>query len=171
MKNFLNYSKKGGFTLIELLIVIAIIGLLTGIVVANLTQSRAKARDAKRISDMGQIQLALELYFDRCQKYPDPNDINNPDAGVDIESSCLKNGQTISLKNFISKIPVPSGEKGQDNYSYYVNADKSDYYLKAILEGYNEVLKDGLSDFELGGNLQLCDNSSPDGRDYCIGPK
>lgn len=63
--------KQRGFTLIELLVVIAIIGLLSTLAVVALTSARAKARDAKRISDVKQIQTALELYFaDQGQKYP-----------------------------------------------------------------------------------------------------
>ncbi|QQR82870.1 type II secretion system protein [Candidatus Campbellbacteria bacterium] len=53
-----------GFTLIELLVVIAIIGILSSVVLASLNSAREKARDAKRISDIKQIQLALELYAD-----------------------------------------------------------------------------------------------------------
>lgn len=164
MKKFLNLYKKGGFTLIELLIVIAIIGLLTGIVMANLTQSKAKARDAKRISDMGQIQLALELYFDRCQRYPDVS----PEGGVDIYSTCKSN--TVALTNFISKIPQPTPEKEQIEYGYYVDDNNSDYYLKAVLEGDNEALKDGMTSFGFNGDTENCDNTSPV-FEYCIGPK
>lgn len=64
-------QKQKGFTLIELLVVIAIIGLLSTLAVVALTSARAKARDAKRISDVKQIQTALELFFaDGGQKYP-----------------------------------------------------------------------------------------------------
>lgn len=51
-----------GFTLIELLVVIAIIGIISGMVLTSVTSTRARARDAKRISDLQQIQTALELY-------------------------------------------------------------------------------------------------------------
>jgi len=60
-----------GFTLIELLVVIAIIGLLSSMAVVSLNDARKKARDAKRVSDMKQVQLALELYYNDLDKYPD----------------------------------------------------------------------------------------------------
>jgi len=59
-----------GFTLIELLVVIAIIGVLSSVVLASLNSARQKGRDAKRISDLKQIQLALELYYDANGQYP-----------------------------------------------------------------------------------------------------
>lgn len=55
---------RSGFTLVELLVVIAIIGILASIVLASLNSARRKSRDARRIADIKQIQLALELYFD-----------------------------------------------------------------------------------------------------------
>lgn len=62
-------NSKKGFTLIELLVVIAIIGILSSVVLASLSTARQKSRDAKRISDIGQVQLALELFFDANQSY------------------------------------------------------------------------------------------------------
>ena len=52
-----------GFTLIELLVVIAVIGMLASIVLVSLGPARAKARDAKRVSDIRQISLAMELCY------------------------------------------------------------------------------------------------------------
>lgn len=64
-------GKNKGFTLIELLVVIAIIGVLASIVLASLNSARRKSRDARRITDVKQIQLALELYFDgQTNQYP-----------------------------------------------------------------------------------------------------
>jgi prepilin-type N-terminal cleavage/methylation domain-containing protein len=63
-------QRKYGFTLIELLVVIAIIALLSSVVLATLSTARAKARDARRYSDMEQIATALELYYDTQNSYP-----------------------------------------------------------------------------------------------------
>jgi len=61
---------KRGFTLIELLVVIAIIGLLASIILASLSGARAKARDARRASDLHDFQEALELYVSDRGHYP-----------------------------------------------------------------------------------------------------
>lgn len=65
-KTFSNIPDKNkpinGFTLIELLIVIAIIGFLTSIVLANVKEAAAKTRDAIRLANVQQIKKALENY-------------------------------------------------------------------------------------------------------------
>jgi prepilin-type N-terminal cleavage/methylation domain-containing protein len=58
------FKKQKGFTLIELLVVIAIIGILATIVLVSLNTARTKARNARRQSDMRQIGLAMEMYYD-----------------------------------------------------------------------------------------------------------
>jgi prepilin-type N-terminal cleavage/methylation domain-containing protein len=70
---------KRGFTLIELLVVIAIIGVLASVVLASLNSARRKSRDARRVADIKQIQLALELYFDSKGEYPDATSKLAPD--------------------------------------------------------------------------------------------
>ena len=68
---FLKPTGKKGFTLIELLVVIAIIGILASVVLASLNSARRKSRDARRLADIKQLQVALELYFDgNSSAYP-----------------------------------------------------------------------------------------------------
>jgi len=69
MFQFLENNKKG-FTLIELLVVIAIIGLLSTLSILALNSARARARDAKRVADVKQIQTALEMCYNDTGNYP-----------------------------------------------------------------------------------------------------
>ncbi len=59
-----------GFTLIELLVVIAIIALLSSVALIALTSARQKSRNAKRLSDMTQMNTGLELFFATNKGYP-----------------------------------------------------------------------------------------------------
>lgn len=67
-----NFRNKGfrGFTLIELLVVIAIIGLLGTIISGPINSARNKAKDAKKIGDIKNIQAALAQYADTNGQFP-----------------------------------------------------------------------------------------------------
>ena len=73
-------STKKGFTLIELLVVIAIIGLLSTLSIVALNQARIRARDARRVADIKQIQTALEMYFNEASLYPTTVNSSTPIA-------------------------------------------------------------------------------------------
>lgn len=68
----MNKINKKAFTLIELLVVVAVIGILTTLAVVSLQNTRKSARDTKRVADIKQLQLALELYVHDNGFYP-PN--------------------------------------------------------------------------------------------------
>ena len=48
------------------------IGLLAAIVLVGLNKVRAKARDARRLAEIHQINIAIESYFLEYGHYPDP---------------------------------------------------------------------------------------------------
>ncbi|MEK7641896.1 MAG: type II secretion system protein [Patescibacteria group bacterium] len=161
-------KKIRGFTLIELLVVIAIIALLTGIVMTNLTGSKSKARDAKRVSDVGQVQLALELFFDRCKVYPLLLELDDDGAGA-----CPSN---ITLGTFIGKIPTdPTTSLAYDYVSgvvfdYSLPNTGSEYFLRAQLEADSPALRDDLDDLSPEpDDDDLCTDSPV--KYYCIGSR
>lgn len=82
--------KNKGFTLIELLVVIAIIGLLSTLAIVALNTARQKSRDAARVSNIKQIQTALELYYADATAYPSVS----PEADISLGSAmlCLSSG-------------------------------------------------------------------------------
>ncbi|MFA6460609.1 MAG: prepilin-type N-terminal cleavage/methylation domain-containing protein [Patescibacteria group bacterium] len=59
-----------GFTLIELLVVVGIIGVLATLVTIAFRTVSGSGRDARRISDVAQIQRALEIYKNDNGIYP-----------------------------------------------------------------------------------------------------
>lgn len=97
---------KQGFTLIELLVVIAIIALLSSIVMASLSTARMKARDTKRLSDLRQISIALELYMDSKGKYPSvPFNTYNSDSYASSFGAVGWDDFAATLKPYIGQLP------------------------------------------------------------------
>ena len=64
-------QNKTGFTIIELLIVIAIIGILAGLVLTNFQGAQAKARDAQRKTRLNSVYGKLEEFYNNNNGYPD----------------------------------------------------------------------------------------------------
>lgn len=55
-------QSRSGFTVVEMIIVIAVIGILAGIVTVAFNGTQQRARDNKRLSDMQAIADAIRLY-------------------------------------------------------------------------------------------------------------
>ncbi len=108
-----------GFTLIELLVVIAIIGILSSVVIASLNSARTKGRDTRRVADLKQLQLALELAYDANGSYPD--------------ATSFGDGSALVTPGYLAAMPAdPAG--GSAAYGYVQTASGQGYVLGAILE-------------------------------------
>lgn len=120
-------SKTRGFTLIELLVVIAIIGILSSVVLASLNSARKKGRDARRIADVKQLQLALELYYDSNTSTGYPT-VAQASFGTPASSVLVTGG-------FISTIPTdPSTGVAYSYFAQGTGTNCSSYHLMATLE-------------------------------------
>jgi len=123
---------KKGFTLIELLVVIAIIGLLSTLAVVALGSARQKARDSKRLSDLKQVQTALEMYYTDQNAYPSA--ATAVTLG-DTDHACLNSSgfaATGCTTPYMGLVPVDP--TATQSYSY-TSADGTTYSISATLEG------------------------------------
>src|SRR3989338_9309075 len=145
--------KRKGFTLIEILIVVAIIAILVTLVVPNFLGIRIRARDAKRKSDLSQIQKALELYKS------DQSPPTYPPSGFNEASNCnqcwSQDGWGVCTGNIYFK-KFPCDPKDYANSPYYYNLDADDnltYTLTSCLENGQDADRDAVpfSDCDVGG--------------------
>ncbi len=136
MKNKIIKNIKG-FTLVELLIVIAIIGVLSALLMANFVGVRQRARDAQRKSDLRQVQSALELYRSDLGLYPTTQ--NGPDC-----DAALSSGTT----TYMTKVPCDPTNTSFYSGSYYYYSDGSVYYLVACLENSSDSQAKATTDSE-----------------------
>jgi len=115
---------RKAFTLIELLVVIVIIGVLATLAVVAVNGARTKARDSKRISDIKQIQTALELYMADENTYPSLITPGQPMVG-------LTSGKTYMSKVPNNPNPKTEGDCPDSDYGYAGN--DSNYVLTYCL--------------------------------------
>lgn len=98
-------KSKRGFTLMEILIVVAIIGILSTIVIINVSGAKNKSRYAKVIADMNEIGKAVNLYKVTNFTYPD-------DLGPNILPPQLNNS------GYLSSWPTPPCPGNGYDYDY-----------------------------------------------------
>lgn len=84
---------RDGFTLIELLLVIAIIGILAGIVVPNIAGKPEEAKIAAARSSIGGIITAVNAYEVAAAKFPDS--LDDLTVETDTRAALLKKDKLI----------------------------------------------------------------------------
>lgn len=115
--------KKPAFTLIELLVVIAIIGLLSTMSLVAFNAARSKARDAKRVADIHQIEIALELYRNEKRYYPENHSTSRCNVNIGVLSA-------LTSEEIMSSIPIDPLNTSSPNPRYcyeYIGRGTSDY--------------------------------------------
>jgi type II secretion system protein G len=155
-------STQKGFTLIELLVVIAIIGLLSSVVLASVSAAREKSRDARRLSDMRQIQQALEMYYDDHNEYPNED-------GSGWETSLEDDGEFLEVlvdEGYLPSYIIDPINSGGNYYSYFkysagtngCTSSKGQFYILGVanIEGADESYT-ALDD----GTIRVVSDASP----------
>src|SRR6266540_261024 len=99
---------RQGFNLIELLLVVAVIGILAGLLVPALCQARRQARRSQCISNQRQLLLAWHLY-------------NGDNRDLAVANGHGTVGSTIALSSATSEAPPTSAKfwvPGDDHFYY-----------------------------------------------------
>lgn len=129
---FIIKKNQTAFTLMELLVVIAVISILAGMIMVSMSGSRQKARDTRRKSDLDQIALVLEQYYDNQS----PNQYVTAETKIDINGS--DDALTVALSPTYLK-EMPLDPLAPDQYYHYQSFNSDlDYRLEAVLENEND---------------------------------
>lgn len=126
----------------ELLVVVAVIGVLSGVLIAviNTSSIQGRARDADRISDLKSIQAALELYYADNRRYPRRSWSweNTGSAGSDVraalEGSYMNTFPVDPITGMSGGNMQPCGNQNQLRYNYRTDGGANYYILTAIME-------------------------------------
>lgn len=143
--------KNLGITRIEVLVVGLIIGILGVAAILSISSARSQTRDAVRLSDVRQVQVGLELFFNDSSVYPELStaltlgEASTACLGsTGFSGSCSPASQTIYL-DVVPAIPS-AGLKGLSNcpidvnnaYCYFSNG--ASYMIQYELENKNALL-------------------------------
>ncbi|MCX6703776.1 MAG: prepilin-type N-terminal cleavage/methylation domain-containing protein [Candidatus Zambryskibacteria bacterium] len=128
---FQKNNLKKGFTIVELLVSIAIIGLLSAVTFSSFAQSQERARVSKRVTDIKNIQNALEFYYAVSKSYPTTSGFWRSECSAwgGYAPSAVIPGL---VPNYMSNMPSDPGMDKAANTSCYLYA--SDGVNYALLD-------------------------------------
>lgn len=141
-----SFSLARGFTLIEVLIVVAIIGILTAILVANYNDARKNSRDKIRKSELKELQLAIELYKAQNGRYPAQGcGEGGLWAGPGTDSPAVWEAQCDNyivglVPNFIAALPQDPNQENMTGKGFLYRTDSTGSKYKALVHNTVESL-------------------------------
>jgi prepilin-type N-terminal cleavage/methylation domain-containing protein len=115
-------NKKTGFTLFELLVSISIIAVMTAIAVVSFGGVSKKSRDARRISDLEKVRIALEAVRQIGNTYP-------------VNTSTL-------IPNYLQKWPTDPKSTGVYTYAITNSPANTNYRVCAFVEDLGSTSSD-----------------------------
>ena len=126
-------SGRSGFSLVELVVVMTILTIIAGIALPRFTQFKEKAQDGRRISDLVQIEKALEAYFVENGSYPTTGGAWRGEAPHHGALGYDANGYIPGLvPDYMKELPRdPHPEYPTGNRGYLYKSNGTDYKFLA----------------------------------------
>jgi len=149
-------KNRKGFTLIEILIVVAIIAILASVVLVGLAPTQQAGRDARRVSDLSEVQNGLELYYNHFGLYPG----TVTGAAGSPSSSGWPGFATTLVNSNVGVSSVSSDPSNGRQYTYwYASAANVSYVLGAALENGSSSVFNNYTPPSLTGQTQITGGS------------
>jgi prepilin-type N-terminal cleavage/methylation domain-containing protein len=130
-------TTREGFTLIEILIVVAIIAILASVVLVGLGPTQQAGRDARRISDLHEVQNGLELYYNKCGFYPGTAAAGTCTAGNNGATSGYTTMSAALVGSGLQITSIPQDPTNSTPHLYLFRTNgttASQYVLATVLE-------------------------------------
>ena len=132
----MNKQFTKGFTLMELLVTVSIIAILSSVLFATYNDAREQARDKLRMTDLKEMQVAIELYKAQNDQYPvsgcgasnsefvGPGPVST--GGFEGYCDVYIVGLT---PDFIDTLARDTKSESEDNSGFYYRSDGKSYKL------------------------------------------
>lgn len=135
----MNINNRKGFTLVELLVVVAIIGILAGAILLNLSKEAEKAKDARIKSSMNQIKTRVESM--RVENidllYPSKATFDNPDKDDQIDKMRTEIGKQGGTLVYYSD--ATGGEDNASKWCAHSNLNQDGVFFCVDSSGIGEA--------------------------------
>ncbi|NMB47356.1 type II secretion system protein [Patescibacteria group bacterium] len=135
----MNINNRKGFTLVELLVVVAIIGILAGAILLNLSKEAEKAKDARIKSSMNQIKTRVESM--RVENidllYPSKATFDNPTKDDQIDKMRTEIGKQGGTLVYYSD--ATGGEDNASKWCAHSNLNQDGVFFCVDSSGIGEA--------------------------------
>lgn len=133
------HRRLPGFTIIEMMVVMAIMGILFTLAAGGLVASQQKSRDARRKSDLAQIAIAIETYFNDKGEYPLSDQsfklVTDGCTGGGAQQETIQcdwGSPLVDSKGTTYMVKLP--EDPQSSFAYHYYSDGTYFQIYARLE-------------------------------------
>ena len=146
-----------GFTIVELVIVISVMAVLATISIMAYTGIQERARDGKRVSDMGALQKALEVYKSQNgDQFPAIQYGGWNESSIAPINAFLK---PLRDTGVLAEIPLDPINDATYRYKYYrygagnygCDAARGHFYVLVVTKGENSQVSDSSPGFSCSG--------------------
>lgn len=157
------YRNSSGVTIVELVLAMAVGAIILGAIFTNVNpaESRARARDNKRLSELSTLdRIVIEYKLDK-ETYPDVEDtlrqshilISGAFGLTDVQRGWID----ANVSDYYTRQPIDPLNNETYHFSYY--HDGSSYELNAVLEYNTELMQNDSGNnpnaYEIGNKLDL----------------
>lgn len=117
----------------------------------SLGATQSEGRDARRISDLHEIQNGLELYYNKCGRYPGGAAASSDCSAANVRVSTFAGASSAMIGSDIGITSIPNDPSAGAKYYYGTDSTGLRYIIAARLEDVNNLVFSTYKPLSLSG--------------------